>query len=96
MAFQYLKMGDSLSGCVVLGQGHGFKIKQGRYRLHIRRNSNSEDGLRRTLTGTGCPENLWMFNPWRHSQPGWMGFLGNLVYWKVPSPMARQSELDNL
>jgi len=22
--------------------------------------------------GTGCPERLWMFRPWRCSRPGWM------------------------
>ena len=49
-------------------RGNGFKLRQGRFRLDIRR---------KIFTWwwciiTGCPRRLWMPHPWRHSRPDWM------------------------
>ena len=52
-------------------RGNGFKLRQGRFRLDIRRKFFHTEWWH---TGTGCPRRLWMPHPWRHSRPGWMWF----------------------
>uniref|UniRef100_A0A669QYE1 Reverse transcriptase domain-containing protein n=1 Tax=Phasianus colchicus TaxID=9054 RepID=A0A669QYE1_PHACC len=75
VAFQYLKgvykqEGEWLFKRVDCDRtrGSGFKLRQGRFRLDIRRKFFTEggDALER------CPRRLWMPHPWRHSRPGWM------------------------
>jgi len=43
----------------------------------VSNNGNSMSGKlsiqRAVSVRVGCPERLWMPNPWRHSGPGWMG-----------------------
>jgi len=35
-------------------------------------------------TGTACQEKLWMFHPWKHLKPGWMGLRVTLSNGKCP------------
>lgn len=47
--------------------GHGFKLKENRFRLHIRKERVARPWL------WGCPEKLWLLYPWKCARPGWMG-----------------------
>ena len=76
VAFQYLKGAYKQEGERLFTRvdsdrirGNGFKLRQGRFRLDIRRKFFTQ---RVEHTGTGCPRRLWMPHPWRHSRPGWM------------------------
>jgi len=71
-AFQYLKgsyrkEGDRLFSrvCGDRTRGSGFKLKEGRFKLDIRKMSFT------LWRGTGCPERWWMPHPWRLSRSGW-------------------------
>ena len=37
-------------------------------------------------TGTGCPEKLWMFPPWKCSRPGWTGLWATWASGRCPCP----------
>jgi len=37
-------------------------------------------------TGTGCPEKLWMFPPWKCSRPGWMWLWATWSNGRCPCP----------
>ena len=83
VAFQYLKgptgkLGrDFLSGQVATGQGE--------MALNWKREDLDYTSGRNFLlwgwgdTGTGCPARLWMPPPSKHSKPGWIGLLSNLI-----------------
>jgi len=49
--------------------GNGFKIKEGRFRLDVKRDFTQ--GVVRHWHS--CPEKLWVPHPWSCSRPGWMG-----------------------
>ena len=76
VAFQYLKGAYKQEGERLFTRvdsdrirGNGFKLRQGRFRLDIRRKFFTQ---RVEHTGTGCPRRLWLSHCWRHSRPGWM------------------------
>ena len=73
-AFQYLKGAYRKAGEGLLSQsvvpGQGFKLKEGRFRLGIRKKFFTMGWCG---TGPGCLEKLWMPQPWKCSRPGWMG-----------------------
>jgi len=50
--------------------GSVFGMEEDRFRLGIRKKFFP---VRVVRHGTGCPERLWVFPPWKHSRPGWMG-----------------------
>ena len=77
VAFQYLKGAYKQEGERLFTRvdsdrtrGNGFKLRQGRFRLDIRKKFFTQKVV--THTGTGCPRRLWMPHAWRHSGPGWM------------------------
>ena len=47
-------------------RGNGFKLKEGKFRLGIRKKFFTLRVMRQG-TGTGCLERWWMPHPWRHS-----------------------------
>jgi len=47
----------------------GFKLKERRFRLNVRKKFFTQRAVR---PWHSCPEKLWMPHPWRHSVPGWM------------------------
>ena len=51
-------------------RGKGFKLKEGRFKLHIR---NKHFTLRAVTHWHRFPENLWMPHHWKCSRPGWGG-----------------------
>jgi len=51
-------------------RGNGFKLKEGRFRLVIRKKFFTLNMVR---NWNRCPEKLWMPPPWKCSSPGWMG-----------------------
>ncbi|KAK4827161.1 LOW QUALITY PROTEIN: hypothetical protein QYF61_015115, partial [Mycteria americana] len=70
--FQYIKAAYKKDGerlftraCSDVTRGNGFKLKEGKFRLDIRK---AQCGWRDT--GTGCPEKLWMPHPWNCSKSG--------------------------
>jgi len=67
----YKKVGDNLFSriCCDRTQGNGSKLKEGRFRLDIRKKFFT---VRMVRTGTACPERWWMPHPWRHSRSDWM------------------------
>jgi len=76
-AFQYLKEVYRKSGkevfvreCKDRTRHNGFKLKEGRFRLDIRKKLFT---LRMLRHRRGCPEKLWLPHPWKCSRPGWMG-----------------------
>ena len=77
MVFQYLKgaykqEGDQLFTRVDSDRtrGNGFKLKDGRFKLNVRKNFFTQRVVRHWHS---CPEKLWVPHPWRCSRPGWMG-----------------------
>ena len=60
-----------------------FKLKQGKFRLDIRKNSLPWGWWG---TGTGCPEKLWMPPHWQCSRPGWMGLWATWSGGRCPCP----------
>ena len=71
IAISYRRKGQTLSSvCCNRTRGNGFKLKEGRFRLDVRKRFYT---LRMMRTGTGCPERWWMSCPWRHSKSGWKG-----------------------
>jgi len=48
--------------------GKGFKLKEGKFELDIRRKLFTQRAVR---PWHSCPEKLWAPHPWRHSGPGW-------------------------
>ena len=76
-AFQYLKGAYKKAGeghfnleCSDRTRGNGFQLKEGRFRLGIRKKFFS---LRVMRHWHRLPEKLWMSHPWKCSRPGWMG-----------------------
>ncbi|KAK4827026.1 hypothetical protein QYF61_013160 [Mycteria americana] len=74
-AFQYLKgaykkAGEGLFTRVRSSRtrGNDFKLKQGRFRLHIRKKFFTVRVMEQDF-----PEKLWMPHPWKCSRPSWMG-----------------------
>jgi len=70
-AFQYMKGACKKAGeglftraCSGRMRGNGSKLKDGRFRLYIRKKWNK---------GTCCPEKLWMPPPWQCSSPDCTG-----------------------
>ena len=75
-AFQYLKgayrkevEGLITRVCSDRTRGNGFKLKERRFRLHIRKEFFTMKVVKHC---TGCLEKLWMLPPWKCSRPGWM------------------------
>jgi len=48
---------------------NGFKLKEGRIRLGLRRKFLTQRAVRPWHC---CTEKLWVPHPWRHSRLGWM------------------------
>ena len=75
-AFQYLKGATEKMGrgfireCNDRMRGNGFKLKEVRFRLDIRKKFFT---VREVRQWNGLPERLWMPPPWKCSRPGWMG-----------------------
>ena len=76
VAFQYLKGASKQEGERLFTRmdsdrtrGNGFKLRQGRFRLDIRKFFTQRVvWLRNKL-----PERMWMPYVWKHTRPGWMG-----------------------
>jgi len=76
VAFQYLKGAYKQEGEWLFTRvdsdgtsGNGFKLRQGRFRLDIRRNLFTQ---RVVMHWNRLPKEVWKPHPWRHSRPGWM------------------------
>jgi len=75
-AFQYLKEACKKAGegfftraCSDRTRGNDFKLKEGRFRLNIKKNLFI---MRVARHWNRLPEKLWMPPPWKCSRSGWM------------------------
>ena len=70
---------------------NGFKLK-GRFRLDIIKKLL----WRQWGPGTGCPEKLWLPDPWNCSRPAWMGLWATWSSGRCPCPWQDGVELKSL
>jgi len=66
------KEGDRLLSrmCCDRTRGNSFKLKEGKFRMDIRRKFFAQRAVRRWH---GCPEKLWMPHSCSYSRSGWVG-----------------------
>ncbi|GAB0188207.1 hypothetical protein GRJ2_001286000 [Grus japonensis] len=93
-AFQYLKRtyrkageGPFMRECSDRTRGSGFKLKEGRFRLDIKKKFFTVE--MKYYTGTGCPQKLWMPPPWKCSRPGRMRLWATWSSGGCPCPWQR-------
>jgi len=99
-AFQYLKGAYKESGeahftraCIDRTRGNGFKLKESRFRLDVRKKFFT---LRVVRHWHRLPREVVAVLSLAVFKARLDGFLSNLVYWKVSLPMAKRLELDGL